>query len=414
MIMNIYEENVEQLRVICDLLGINESIFRFMSKPARTTITNFPVKMDIGSVDMYQGYRVLHSNVLGPGKGGIQYSPDLTLDDVKTGAMLMTWKSSLIGLPLGGAKGGVIVDPKLLSRRELEVLTRRYTTSIMNVIGPAQDIPSPDLGTDSQTMAWMMDQYSTGIGKTTPGVVTGKPVEIGGTLGRDMAVGWGLATILKDFSQKEGEEIRDKKIVIQGIGHVGKNIAQTAAGFGAKVIAISDSSTGIYNSDGLDVNDLIQYKETTGSLKGYPRGDEIVNDDMLALECDALLPCATSNEINKEIAEKLQCRVIIEGANHPITFDGDQVINERDITVIPDVIANAGGLIVSYIEFVQDISALHWNIERVMKELDRIILSAFETIVQTKHEKGVTYRQAALMVAVKRVSTAIMYRGIFP
>jgi len=412
--MNLLEESVEQLRITCQMLGVNENIYRFLSHPQRTVTVNFPVKMDSGTTEMFEGIRVLHSSVLGPGKGGIQYTPDCSKQDIQALAMLMTWKSSLIGLPLGGAKGAVLVDPKRLSRNENEQLTRAFTRAIINIIGPNQDIPSPDIGTDSTTMAWMMDTYSMGVGRPTAGVVTGKPVEIGGSLGRERAVGWGLAAILRDFTTREAEEMHGAKIVIQGLGHVGQNAAITAAQYGAKIVGISDSNSAIINEDGLDIHDLIQYKAQNQSLKGYARGKEVSQEELLCTKCDAILPCAASNQITKKIAEKIQCRAIIEGANHPTTFDADMVLEQRDITVIPDVIANAGGLISSYFEWVQDISALAWTMDRIQRELNKIILGAFESVVTQKKAKGVSYRRAAHMLAVQRVATAIKYRGIYP
>ncbi len=301
-----------------------------------------------------------------------------------------------------------------MSNSELENLTRKYTTATMNIIGPNQDIASPDLGTSAQTMAWVMDTYSMGIGRTSPGVVTGKPVEIGGTLGRDKSVGWGLASILRDFTLRESEEIRNQKIIITGIGHVGRNAADTAARYGAKIIGISDSSAGIFNENGLDINNVLQYKDENKSLKGYERAQEMDNTELLTQKCDAIIPCATSNQITKEIAEKLDCRAIIEGANHPTTFEADQIIDQRDITLIPDIIANAGGLIVSYFEWVQDISALQWATDRIQKELDRIILNAFENVIRMKHEQGVSYKRAAHMIAVQHITQAMKLRGVYP
>lgn len=412
--MEMLNESIEQLRITCEQLHLNQNIFRFLSKPQRTVIVNFPVRRDSGKIEMFEGYRVLHSNVLGPGKGGTAIYDSASVEEVQALAMLMTWKTSLIGLPLGGSKGAIKTDPHKLSHSEQERLVRKYTTATMNVMGPQTDIPSPDLNTDSQTMAWMMDQYSTGIGKTTPGVVTGKPVEIGGILGRDRAVGWGLAAILKNFMEREAEEIKGKKIVVQGIGHVGRNFATTAVQYGVKVVGICDSLTGLYNEEGLDINDVIEYKNRKGNLIDYPRADSIKIDDLLLLKCDALLPCATANQITKDVAEKLQCRIVIEGANRPTTLEADQILAQRGIEIIPDIIANAGGLIASYFEWVQDISALSWSMDRVQRELNKIILNAFETVVRIKKEQAVTYRRAAYMTAIKRVASAVEYRGIYP
>lgn len=408
------DESIEQLRRTCARTGTSENAFRYLSKAQRTVIANFPVVMDDGRIEMFKGFRVLHSNLLGPGKGGIRYTPDCTGEDMQALAMLMSWKCALIGLPLGGAKGGVRVDPKRLSTRELEALTRRYTSAMMNVLGPAQDIPSPDLNTNGQVMAWIMDQYSRGIGRTSPGVTTGKPVEIGGTEGRDKAVGWGLAALLLDYIAREHRQIKDQRVVIQGIGHVGRTLARAAAEHGARVIALSDSTTGLYDEGGLDVNEVIAYKDAHGSLQGYPRAEEITNEAFLCLPCDALMPCARENQVTPRIAGRVECGVLIEGANHPTTLEADDVLNERGIVVIPDVIANAGGLICSYFEWVQDITALQWRVDRVKEELQRVILGAFDRIVARRRADGGTFRQAAHAIAVERVATALRYRGIYP
>ncbi|MCP4760356.1 MAG: Glu/Leu/Phe/Val dehydrogenase [archaeon] len=410
----ILEDTLAHFKKTCDILGINENYYRFLSKPARTVIVNCPVRMDNGKIKMFQGYRVLHSNALGPGKGGLRISPTSTVANIQGLAMIMTWKTALIGLPLGGAKGAIVADVKDLSEGELERLIRRYTASIINVIGPKTDIPSPDLNTSQKEMAWTMDTYSMGTGKTTPGVCTGKPVEIGGIVGRDKAVGWGLAYIMREFANRESEKLRDQKVVIQGIGHVGKTFAKMAIQFGAKVIGISDSTTGLYKEEGLDINDIIQYKKTNKSLKGYGRAEEISNNELLKLKCDALFPCATQNQITKDNVDDIQCRLIIEGANSPITWEADQILEEKHLTVVPDIIANSGGVISSYFEWVQDLSQLRWTIDRVSKELEKVILSAFNEVYKVKIDNIVSYRRAAYMVAVDRVIKAIKYRGVYP
>jgi glutamate dehydrogenase (NAD(P)+) len=412
--MDLLEDMVERLRITCDTLGFNKNYFRFLSRPQRSVIVNFPVKMDNGTVRMFEGFRVLHSNVLGPGKGGIRYTLTSNLREVQALAMLMSMKTALIGLPLGGAKGAVVVDPKTLSISEREQLTRRYTQAIFNVIGPNQDIPSPDLNTGAREMAWIMDTYSKGLGKTMPSVVTGKPVEIGGTPGRDKAVGWGLAYILRDLARREAEEIRNQKIIIQGMGHVGINAAQTAIQFGVKVIGISDSKGGIYNEDGLDINDIIAYKMKNCSLTDYHCGEPITNEQLLQTPCDILLPCAVQNQITKSNADKLQCRAIVEGANDPTTTEADAILNERGITLVPDILANAGGLILSYFEWVQDMSAIQWSISRNQRELERIILKAFDAVYREHNETGATFRQAAYNIAFRKLARAVELRGIYP
>jgi glutamate dehydrogenase/leucine dehydrogenase len=412
----ILDDAIEQLRLTCGILGVSENHFRTLSKPQRTVIVSCPVKKDNGKLQMFTGFRVLHSNILGPGKGGIRLTTTTCVEECQALAMLMTWKCALIGLPLGGAKGAIIADPKTLSYGELERLIRRYTASINNVIGPSQDIPSPDINTNGQTMAWLMDTYSMGIGKTTPGVCTGKPVEIGGIVGRDKAVGWGLAYILREFAKRQAEELQNQKVIIQGIGHVGQNAARLAQQFGAIIVGISDSTQGIYSEKGLDINDIINFKDQGQSLKNYDRKDieKVEKDKLLLYPCDGLIPCATPHSITKEIADKVNCRLIIEGANNPTQLMADKILEERDITVIPDVIANAGGLITSYFEWVQDLSALQWSVDRVSRELEKIILNAFGKVYQTKHEHAISYRRAAYMLAVQRVVNALKLRGIYP
>jgi glutamate dehydrogenase (NAD(P)+) len=404
----------DRLKHTINFIGASEDYFRFLSRPQRTVIVNFPVRMDDGHIQMFEGYRVLHSNVLGPGKGGLRICPDVNLSDLSALAQLMTWKCSLIGLPLGGSKGAIKADPKTLSKGEMERMVRKYTGSMMNVIGPKKDIPSPDLNTNAQTMAWMMDAYSMGVGRTTPSVVTGKPVEIGGIQGRNRAVGLGMNYLFEEYTRKEAEDIKGKKVVIQGFGHVGKNVAKAASFSGAHIVGISDSTTGLYNPEGLDINEILKHKREEGSLLGYSRAEKISNEKMLELECDVLFPCATQDQITSKNADKLNCQLIIEGANAPTTISADKILNERGISVIPDILANAGGVIVSYFEWVQDLSALQWTMDKVSKELQKIILGAFNEVYRYKQDNVVSYRQAAHILAVERVIKAVTYRGIYP
>ncbi len=404
----------ECVRKTCLSLGLNENYFRILRKPARSIIVNLPIRRDDGSLKVMKGHWVLHSNVMGPGKGGFRIDSNTSLEQLQLLAQLMTWKCAVVGLPLGGFKGNVQFNAKELSHSEKERVVRAYTRSLINVLGPKTAIPSPDLNTNASLMAVMMDTYSVSVGATTPGVCTGKPLEVGGIVGRNRSVGWGLAHLIKDYLKRDNTEMKDREVVIQGIGHVGKNIALSAVEYGAKVISISDSSTGLYDPDGLDINDILQYKNENGSLKGYERADEIENDKMLCLECDALVPCATQNQINKHIADDIKAELIIEGANSPTTIEGDQILNERGISIIPDVIANSGGLIVSYFEWVQDLQSLQWSMKQVSNELDKIIIRAFGKVYDLKHKNHITYREAAYQIAVKRVVSALKYRGIYP
>lgn len=407
-------EELEQLKITCNMLSVDENYYRYLSKPARTVITYCPVKMDDGRLEMLEGFRVLHSNILGPGKGGLRITPDCTMEEIQALAMVMTWKTALIGVPLGGAKGGIVCDPKKLSKKELERAVRRYTNSIINVIGPEQDITAPDLNTDENIMAWIMDTYSMNAGKTTPSVCTGKPVELGGIMGRDEAVGWGVADLLRNYARRKNHSIKEQKVVIQGIGKVGKSVAKTLTRFGTTIIGISDSTTALYKEEGLDINDVIAYKTTNGSLKGYERAENITNKELLTLNCNALLPCATHHQITKDNADKLQTEVVLEGANAPVTMEAAGILEERHIPVIPDIIANAGGVIASYYEWVQDLSQLRWSKDRIFQELENVILNSFSQIYELKKNEATTYRRAAYMIAIRRLVGALKYRGVYP
>jgi glutamate dehydrogenase (NAD(P)+) len=408
-----FSNAITQLKQGCDYLNFSDDIFKFLSKPMRIVSVSCPIIMDDGNLEVFEGYRVLHSNSRGPGKGGIRYAPQVDQDEVKALAMWMTWKCSVVDLPLGGAKGGITCDPTKLSEKELEKLTRRFTASIIDVIGPELDIPAPDMNTNAQTMAWMMDTYSMGVGKTTPGVCTGKPVEIGGSLGRNAATGRGLSYVLRDYLKREKIELRDQKIVIQGFGNVGSWAAQTLFDWGAKIIGISDISGGFYNPNGLDINELVSFKTNHPTLESYKNAEKISNNELLQLDCDILSPCALENQITEDIADKLSCKMIIEGANGPTTPRADIILNERGIDLLPDILANAGGVTCSYFEWVQDVQSLFWSLEKVNQELERVLLKAFADVYNLKKEKKISYRLAAYLIALKRVAKAVQYRGIY-
>lgn len=408
-----YDNAVAQLKEACDYLGFSDNIFKYLSKPMRIVEVNCPIIMDDGSIQMFEGFRVLHNNIRGPGKGGIRFSPDVNMEEVMALAMWMTWKCSVVDLPYGGSKGGIKVDIAKLSPKELERLTRRYTSSIIDVIGPDIDIPAPDMNTNAQTMAYVFDTYSMQVGKTTPGVVTGKPVEIGGSLGRTQATGRGLSYILREFAKRAGLELADQRIVVQGFGNVGSWAAKTLSDWGAKIIAVSDVSGGYYNPDGLNIDTFVDYLKTNPTLDGLEgAGDKITNEQLLALECDFLLPCAMENQITKANASDLQCKYIIEGANGPTTPEADDIIEERGIDLIPDILANAGGVTCSYFEWVQNLQSLFWDLDRVNQELERIMLAAFDDVYKMKQEKNISYRLATYLIAVQRVAKAVEYRGI--
>ena len=411
---SLLEDTNEKILNIGRILGIDEKPLLLLTKAERIVIVNCPLKRDDKSLQMIQGFRILHSNTIGPAKGGLIINPDITLDDTKALATLMTLKSALVGIPLGGSCGAIKVDVNTLSEKELERLVRRYTSAVINVIGPEQDVMGPDLHTDERVMSWIMDTYSIGVGKTTHRVVTGKPIETGGICGRDQAVGLGIGYLLHEMARKEFEEIQGQSVVIQGFGQVGRNFALATDKLGAKIIAISDSKTGIYNREGLDVQDVIDYKLKKGSLVGYPKAEEITNETMLALECDWLIPCATYHQITENNVNNLRCRRIIEGANAAISLKADEILWDRNIPVIPDIIANAGGLIVSYFEWVQGFQQLLWSLERVEKELQRIIVKVFNEVYALRTEMDISLRSAALMIAIKRVTYALGLRGIYP
>ncbi|RLI66141.1 MAG: glutamate dehydrogenase [Promethearchaeia archaeon] len=413
---NPFQNALKQLRLACDAMGINEDIYTYLSNPTRMVQVAVPVKMDDGHLKVFEGFRVLHNSARGPGKGGIRYAANVDLDEVKALAMWMTWKTACVGIPYGGAKGGVRVDPRQLSDAELERLTRRFTANIINVIGPETDIPAPDMNTGPREMGWMMDTYSMQKGHVVHGVCTGKPVEIGGSLGRTQATGHGVAFIAHEYAKRHGFKPEESTMVIQGFGNVGQYTALTAKEYGYKVIAVSDISGGYYNPDGLDVDEIFAYISDPAhrTLEGYEKAQKITNEELLTLECTILAPCALENQITPENAPKLRCKAIVEGANGPTTPEADKILEERGIDVIPDILANAGGVTCSYFEWVQDRMALFWDLERVNEELDKIMLRAFDSVYQLVQDKKISYRMAAYFVAVERVAKAIEMRGIYP
>ncbi|WP_457559366.1 Glu/Leu/Phe/Val family dehydrogenase [Candidatus Harpocratesius sp.] len=413
---NPFQNALKQLRLACDAMGINEDIYTYLSHPTRMVQVAVPVKMDNGQLKVFEGFRVLHNSARGPGKGGIRYAPNVDMDEVKALAMWMTWKCACVGIPYGGAKGGVRVDPRKLSQAELERLTRRFTANIINVIGPETDIPAPDMNTGPREMGWIMDTYSMQKGHVVHGVCTGKPVEIGGSLGRIQATGHGVAFIAHEYAKRHGWKPEECTLVIQGFGNVGQYTALTAKQYGYKVIAVSDISGGYYNPDGLDIDEMFAYISDPAhrTLEGYTKAQKITNEELLTLECTILAPCALENQITESNADKIKCKVIVEGANGPTTPKADEILNKQGIDIVPDILANAGGVTCSYFEWVQDRMALFWDLDRVNEELDKIMLRAFDSVHELVKEKNVTYRIAAYFVAVHRVAKAIEMRGIYP
>jgi len=406
----------KQIDIVAEQMGLNENIKKYLKKVERSLIVSIPVMMDDGTLKVFEGYRVHHSTVRGPGKGGIRFSHKVHLDEVKALATWMTWKNSLLNLPLGGAKGGVCVDPSKLSRNELEKLTRRYTAEIINVIGPDIDIPAPDINTNPQIMAWMMDVYSMQKGRSIPGVVTGKPIEIGGSVGRESATGMGLYYIIERLCTKEEWPLKSSSVVIQGFGNVGGNIAQILYEKGIKVIAVSDVTGGLYCQEGLNIENLIDWRDNGRYLNSYndERYEFVSNEDLLTIQCDILIPAAIENQINLSNAEEINCKFIVEGANGPTTPDADEILRKRKIIIVPDILANAGGVCVSYFEYIQDIHSYFWKLDRIHHELKNILVKTFDEVHALSKEEKITLRTAAYMIAINRLARAIELRGIFP
>ena len=415
-IRNPFEMAKQQIDIVAKEMRLDENITKYLKRVERSLIVSIPVIMDNGELEVFEGYRVQHSTVRGPGKGGIRFSPNVCLDEVKALATWMTWKNSLLNLPLGGAKGGVCVDPRKLSLAELERLTRRYTAEIINVIGPDIDIPAPDVGTDKRIMAWIMDVYSMQKGRSVPGVVTGKPIEIGGSVGRESATGMGLYYVLDALYKKMNLGLKGSSIVVQGFGNVGGTIAKILYEKGAKIIAISDISGGLYDNEGLNINKLSGWVDQNHLLKDYREENYkfIPNDKLLNIDCDVLIPAAIENQITLDNADNINCGIILEGANGPTTPEADKILKERGIIVVPDILANAGGVCVSYFEYIQDIHSYFWKLDRINHELESIMVNTFSEVYDLSLKKNTTLRTAAYMIAVSRLARAIELRGIFP
>ncbi len=405
----------EQTRRAARLLEVvNESMLNVLLHCKRAVEVAVPVRMDDGSVDVYTGYRIVHNVARGPSKGGIRFHPAVTLDETKALAMWMTWKCALMGLPFGGAKGAVVVDPKALSLSELERMTRRYTTEIINLIGPESDIPAPDVGTSSREMAWIFDTYSMNKGYSVLGVVTGKPLELGGSLGRRDATARGAAYCIREGLRKRGETIEGCRVVVQGLGNVGRALALFLAEEGAEIIAVSDSQGGIVNPSGLDVRAVVEHKLEHGTLSGFADADTLTNDELLVLDCDVLAPCALEQVITEDNADRIRASVICEGANGPTTLEADRILEERGVLVLPDVLANAGGVVVSYFEWVQGLQEYFWKESEVNAKLNDIVTRAFSETWRIHEDKGVAMREAAYACAVGRVAEATITRGLYP
>ncbi len=414
---NPWEMALQQFDHAAQYLDLKEGIYEMMRHPKRELTVNFPVRMDDGSVRIFTGYRVHHSTVRGPTKGGIRYSPDVTLDEVRALAMWMTWKVAVANLPFGGAKGGVVCNPKELSQNELENLTRRYATEISILMSPDGDIPAPDMGTNPQVMAWIMDTYSMHRGHSEPAVVTGKPVEIGGSLGRLEATGRGVRVIAEEAADYLGMELAGATVAVQGFGNVGSISARLLQDAGARVVAVSDSRGGIYDPNGLDIVQVIHHKRETGSVVGFGNAEGVTNAELLELPVDILVPSAMEHQITEANAPYIQARLIVEGANGPTTPEADVILQERGCLVVPDILANAGGVTVSYFEWVQGLQFFFWSEEEINQRLRQVICKSFADVVEIMRlyeAEGIDMRTAAYILAISRVNQATLLRGIYP
>lgn len=407
------EMAVEQFDVAATKLGIDTNLANRLRRPDRAMIVSVPTRMDDGRVHVFTGYRVQHNDVLGPFKGGVRYHPAVNLGEVSALAMWMTWKCSLVGLPLGGAKGGIACDPAELSRHELQSMTRRFTAEILNFIGPDVDVPAPDMGTNEQVMAWMMDTYSQHKGHAVPEIVTGKPVAIGGTLGRREATGRGVVYTIIEAANHLNIDLGKCTAVVQGFGNVGSVAAKQLTDIGVKVIGIADRTGGFVDTQGLPVDKLLEVASKNHSLEGCPHGDKISNAELLELKCDILVPAAMEMQITKDNAARVQCRLLAEGANGPTTPEADAILHEKGIFVIPDILANAGGVVVSYFEWVQDLQNFFWTEDEVNKKLRDILVKAFHEVLDMSQKKKVDMRMAALMIGIERVTQAMLWRGLY-
>lgn len=412
---NVLDMAKEQLAVAARYLDLDEGLHAVLSRPKRQLIVNFPVVMDDGSVEVFEGFRVQHNLSRGPTKGGIRYHPDVDLSETTALAMWMTWKCAVADIPYGGAKGGVRVDTKKLSKRELEKLTRRFVSEINMIIGPDTDIPAPDMGTNAQVMAWIMDSYSMQKGATVTGVVTGKPIPLGGSQGRVEATGRGVVTTAIEACKYLNMNLNGARVVVQGFGNVGSIAAWLAEEQGAKVIGISDAQGGIYNPKGLPVMQLTQrYAHREGGIREFADCELVTNEQLLELDCDILIPAAITEQIHSGNAKNIKAKLIVEGANGPTTPEADSELSDRGVFIVPDILANAGGVVVSYFEWVQDLAAFFWEEHEVNAKLERIMRHSFQHTLQTMHQHKTNMRTAAYIIGVKRVADATVTRGIYP
>jgi glutamate dehydrogenase (NAD(P)+) len=414
MALTAFEVAQRQFDEAAEAMSLDPAMREVLRVPQRELIVNFPVRMDNGTVRVFTGFRVQHNITRGPAKGGLRYHPAVSLDEVKALAMWMSWKTALMGIPFGGAKGGVICDPHALSQVELERLTRRFATEISLLVGPHSDIPAPDLGTNAQTMAWFMDTVSMHEGYSMPAVITGKPISVGGSEGRAEATGRGVATVTLKALRQLGIDPYDATVAVQGFGNVGSVSALLLERAGCRVVAISDVNGALYNPAGFNVRSVLDHIHTSGSVLGFPGATETSNDGLLTGEATVLVPAALEGQITPEVAERVRCRLVVEGANGPTTPDADTVLRDRDIMLVPDILANAGGVVVSYFEWVQDLQAFFWEEADINSRLEHLMGRAYDTVEGVAEAKGITLRQSAYSLAVDKVARATLVRGIYP
>jgi glutamate dehydrogenase/leucine dehydrogenase len=411
---NPYQQALQNFKAAADVLGLDEDVRAQIREPERVLIVSLPIRMDNGHVRCFTGYRVQHNTSRGPAKGGIRFHPQVTLDEVKALSTWMTWKCAVVNIPYGGGKGGVTCNPKEMSIGEIERLTRRYTHAILPIIGPGQDIPAPDVYTNSQIMAWIMDTYSMTRGYLVTGVVTGKPIGLGGSLGRNEATGRGVFNTIECAATHLRMSLKEAKVVVQGFGNAGSVTAHLLDGAQSDVVAVSDSRGAIYNADGLHIPKLMLHKERTGSVVGFPGSESITQDEMLALPCDILVPAALENMIHAGNAGSIKARIVAEAANGPLTPEADAILDEKGVFVIPDILCNAGGVTVSYFEWVQNEQHLMWDLQEVNSRLEKVMCKAFAEVLEIKLDRRVSMRTAANILAIRRVVEATKLRGIYP
>jgi glutamate dehydrogenase/leucine dehydrogenase len=402
----------EQIRIAARQMKLDPGMEAILLDPERELHVHFPIRMDDGSIRMFDGFRVQHNTARGPAKGGIRFHQDVNIDEVKALSTWMTWKCSVVDVPYGGGKGGVVVDPTKLSVGELERLSRRFITEIQGIIGPERDIPAPDVNTNSQIMAWMMDQYSRNKGYPVPGMITGKPLALGGSLGRTDATGVGVMMATRQAMQKLNMPADGTRVVVQGFGNVGSVSARAMHELGTTIVAVSDVFGGIYNPKGLDIPALLAHMRRTGTVKGFADTEAITNEELFGIDCDILIPAALENQITAQNADKIKAKLISEGANGPTTPEADRILHDRGILVLPDILANAGGVTVSYFEWAQNIQGFYWTEEEVAERLERVMVRSFRAVYQTAQEHEVDMRTAAYIVAIGRVAEAVRLRGI--